>query len=294
MAQGFKGMVTGAALLVTTLVVSGCDECWDGSCQPAGPCDSRAPMIPVGLQSETGDGAVKLTWIANQEPDLRGYRVYVNDQPDGQYHLIGDTRGTQFVDREARNGRTYFYAVTAYDDCDNESALSPETVYDTPRPAGGGLLLARASGDHPETAGYDFTDYRRQSPGARGTDIYFDVTNGVPYLLAADPSVGVQDIGYLPIADLDYAPAAGWARSGRVEVTEGHTYAVLTGDGYYAKVHVTSWDNRGVVLDWALQIDRGNRELSVDVPVGVAGVGGAPGAGGKDATQAASEGGVKS
>lgn len=294
MTRGFKSTMTGVALLLTILTVSGCDECWDNDCQPLGPCDDRPPMIPVGLTSETGDGAVRLSWIANQDHDLSGYRIYVNDQPDGQYRRIGDTHSPQFVDRQARNGRTYFYAVTAYDGCDNESALSPETVYDTPRPAGSDLRLERASGDRPEVSGYDFTDYRRQSPAARGTDLYFDIVNGVPYLLAADPSVGLQDIGYLSLAGLDYAPAAGWTRSGRAEVTEGHTYAILTGDGYYAKVYVNSWDNRGVSLDWALQTDRGNRELSVDVPVGTAEIGGAAGAGGKDATTVASEGGVKS
>lgn len=293
MERRYRGLAMGAALLFASAALTGCDECWDGDCPSMEPCDGRAPMIPVGLTTETGDDAVTLRWIANQDADLRGYRIYVNDEPEGSYHLIGDTRGTAFVDREAHNGRTYFYAITAYDDCDNESALSPETIYDTPRPAGRDLWLTRASGDHPETAGYDFNDYRRQGATSRGSDIYFDLVNGVPYLLASEPAVGLQDIGYLAIEGLDVAPSTGWARSGRVEVTEGHTYAVLTADGYYAKVHVNGWDARGVTLDWAFQVDRGNRELSATAPGGFTRVGGAEGAGGTDATPNRSQEGVK-
>ena len=42
----------------------------------------------------------------------------------------------RYVDDDVRNGSTYFYAVSAYDYDANESELTPEQVYDTPRPSG--------------------------------------------------------------------------------------------------------------------------------------------------------------
>ena len=46
------------------------------------------------------------------------------------------TDASRYVDDDVRNGSTYFYAVSAYDYDGNESELSPEQVYDTPRPSG--------------------------------------------------------------------------------------------------------------------------------------------------------------
>lgn len=262
---------TGSALLLAAaLSMTGCDECWEGDCYDLEPCDDRAPAIPVGVSSETGDESVRLTWIANQDPDLRNYRVYVSDRANGVYRPIGECYGTSFVDRDATNGTTYFYAVTAIDACGNESELSREDVFDTPRPEGRDLQLTEAS-ERPATSGYDFSAYRRQSPGASGTDIYFEWINGLPYVLAGSPQVGLQDVGFLALEGLNYAPAEGWAGSGRVEVTEGHTYAVLTRDGHFAKFHVTRCDGRGMTVDWAFQVARGNRELSTEVPLSPAG-----------------------
>lgn len=289
--------LAGATLLLATgLGVTGCDECWEGDCYDFEPCDGRAPAFPVGVTSETGDGAVRIRWIANQDPDLSIYRVYLSDRADGVYRPIGETHGTSFVDDGARNGITYFYAVSAIDDCGNESELSREDVFDTPRPEGRGVLLTEASAQ-PSMSGYSFSGFRRQSPEAPGTDVYFEWINGVPWILVGSPRVGVQDVGYLALDDLNYAPASGWTQSGRVEATEGHTYAVRTGDGYYAKFHVARLESRGVTIDWAFQVDRGNRELSVEAPLGAAGATGgseAPRVKESGTERAVSEGGVVS
>ena len=62
--------------------------------------------------------------------------VYRSTQAEGVYYEIGHTRGDSFVDRGARNGRTYFYAVSAVDHCGYETDLSREIAFDTPRPEG--------------------------------------------------------------------------------------------------------------------------------------------------------------
>lgn len=267
----FGGRGWGAWLLAP-LLLAGCDECWETPCCGDGwDADDEAPAIPVGLTPVTGDGEVFLHWYPCQDEDLAGYRVYVSSEADGRYDSIGETEATRFVDHGARNGRTYFYAVTAYDFCGNESDLSREIIHDTPRPEGHGLVLANAAAGRPSDSGYDFSGYRRQGPDVPGTDIYYLAQGPAAHVMAASPLAGIQDAGYLALEDLDWAPGGGWSESGRVEALVGHTYAVRTADGYYAKFHVVSVAGDRLTLDWAFQADRGNRELSVGAPVMVAG-----------------------
>ena len=62
---------------------------------------------------------------------------------------------------------------------------------------------------------------------------------------------------------VDFAPLAGWAASGTVELIPGHCYLVRIGSTSvnYGKFRVTSLSAGQVVMDWAYQIDPNNREL---------------------------------
>src|SRR5688500_12875892 len=51
------------ALGAVPLVVTGCDECWDGHCCDDWGRNGGPPDVPVGLVSTTGDGRVRLEWI---------------------------------------------------------------------------------------------------------------------------------------------------------------------------------------------------------------------------------------
>lgn len=57
--------------------------------------------------------------------------------------MIGSTSGTYFADVEAVNGNKYYYAVAAYDYNGNESELSYDVIYSTPRPEGYNHLVLR-------------------------------------------------------------------------------------------------------------------------------------------------------
>jgi hypothetical protein len=70
----------------------------------------------------------------------------------------------------------------------------------------------------------------------------------------------------MDLEDLDWAPSGGWAPSGRVELIVGHTYAVVTAERRYAKFEVVEVDDDRVLIDWAFQTDRDNRELSTTPP----------------------------
>jgi fibronectin type 3 domain-containing protein len=90
------------------------------------PSDLLPPNKPVGLKTElieTGR-AVKLSWKANTDEDLEGYRVYRSET--NKYSLImavgQDT--TTVIDTGLENKKTYRYYITAIDEVPNESERS--------------------------------------------------------------------------------------------------------------------------------------------------------------------------
>jgi hypothetical protein len=86
--------------------------------------DHFAPAVPVGLAAVVGTQSVELVWERDIEPDLAGYRVY-RDAGTGQFERIGvATSAPNFSDKTAEKGKRYRYAVTAFDQSGNESALS--------------------------------------------------------------------------------------------------------------------------------------------------------------------------
>lgn len=96
-------------------------------------------QTPPDLMSRDGG----LSWDANTEPDLAGYRVYVGSA-SGQYGAPKDVGNVTQVSREALAlpDGVYFAAVTAYDQAGNESGFSNEVnfkVDQTPPLNPGGL-----------------------------------------------------------------------------------------------------------------------------------------------------------
>jgi hypothetical protein len=230
----------------------------------------------------TGDGRVDIYWYPVRESDVEGYGVYWNDTPDGQYERIATVNGAEsdhYADFDVQNGVTYYYAVDAFDFRGNESALSYETAFDTPRPDGTGVtVFARL--EQPSASGIDFSDWDPAGPGAfvtawdaPDTDVYFQTIG--PVLHARGTLINgfwndIQDLGWTAsMDDVSWAPGEGWSLSPNgVELIQGHTYVVWTHDSYYAKFRVTSIISaQGVPIaatfDWAYQIDRNNPELRI-------------------------------
>ncbi len=225
------------------------------------PGDTIVPAPPQGLVSITGDEQIWLEWLPNTEPDLLEYRVYWSPQADGVYELVGSTRTPSYVDRDVDNGETYYYAVTAVDDYENESELSREVVHDTPRPAGSNLVLWNAVGTEWQLSGFDFSDQMRRPFDSIATDVYFEF-DGVRFAaVVADSDTDLQDAGYTELDALDWAPPEGWTVEDRVTLIEGHSYYVWTRDDHFAKFQVLSVSPDRVVLDWAYQLDKANPEL---------------------------------
>lgn len=82
--------------------------------------------IPVGAYS------LKVTWNANTETDLAGYKVYYGLQSRvyGTPVNVGKTTGYQISN--VQSGKTYYIAVTAYNTSNIESAYSTELSIPVP------------------------------------------------------------------------------------------------------------------------------------------------------------------
>ena len=265
--------VMATAILVLPLVAgcsNDCSECPD----PAG--NNAPPFPPDGVFSITGDGQVEICWNANWEEDLAGYAVYRDDNNDGYYDWLADVGPdvTCYVDRDVNNGDTYDYAVLAFDTRNQESELSYEDVFDTPRPEGFNVVLSDYLGQNPDASGWDFENRTVQSWDSTTTDIYFgtltdqQTASDVSYIFTA-AGVDIQDYGYMENAEefrvyVDWAPTQGWTNLGRVEAVVQHAYIVRTTDGgvNYAKIWLKSVTNSQVTLDWAYQEVEDNQELS--------------------------------
>jgi hypothetical protein len=251
--------------------------CNDNSTSPR---DVTPPAAPRGLYSVTGDHQATLSWLANTESDLAGYRVYKAPCASGSncpYDRIGATAATQYVATGLTNGVTRFFAVSAVDVAGNESDLSYETVFDTPRPAGSTVLnngvvndtLANVPG-----AGWYFSAFAKVSAEDLNADIVYGNNGAIAEMFAMSHPVApgqflnseIQDAGYHASLDaIDYSPPAGpnegWSPTGSVELIPGHCYIVYVWDDHYAKFRVTGVSPTTVSIDWAYQTADGNQEL---------------------------------
>jgi hypothetical protein len=245
-----------AALAAGTLFLAACD---DEYYTAPPPCVDA--LAPVGLYSVTGDRAVTVYWIPVAPEDVSEYVVYRSGSPDGPFREVGHSARDYFVDGSVVNGVTYFYGVTALNRCGNETELSREIVFDTPRPEGFGDRIYDANGVNWPRSGWEFALARTLPWDHADADVYFILADGVGYLVATDSDTDIQDAGFGDFDSVDWAPVEGWSPTGTVEVIPGHVYVVWTWDNHFAKVRARSVGGDSLVFDWAYQVDPGNQEL---------------------------------
>jgi hypothetical protein len=85
--------------------------------------------VPVTLTlNAPATSSAMLTWNANTESDLAGYKVYRATAPGAYGAPIATLQGnvTGYVATGLQVGTTYYFVVTAYDNAGNESAYSNE------------------------------------------------------------------------------------------------------------------------------------------------------------------------
>jgi len=95
-------------------------------------CKSRAT---ASLSAISSSHAVQLSWNPSTS-DVIGYNVYRGTLPGGPYTKLNSSpvATTTYVDRTVQPGETYFYAVSAVDSNNVESALSNEITATIPTP----------------------------------------------------------------------------------------------------------------------------------------------------------------
>ena len=251
-----KKSILSFAIIITTFAITACNVKVNDPYN----YDITAPSPPSGIYALNGDQRVDLSWYENRENDVAGYNVYYSYSYNGKYTLIGSTETNYFIDDGAVNGDTYYYAVTAYDYNGNESDLSYDVVYTTPRPEGynQSVLDYRSFPNH---GGYSFTTYSTVPYDDNSSDFFFENYNGDFYLDVWNDSE-IQDMGVTQdIYDIAYAPTSGWSSTKDEFAVVGHTYVIWTWDNHYAKIRINSITNSKISFDWAFQLVEGNRTL---------------------------------
>lgn len=264
-------------LLVLILIMSlylflaGCD-CYEDRYRP----DNRPPAVPTGFYSVTGDEEVRLYWDHNTEPDLDGYRIYWNDSASGWFEYLAFTRQTYYIDRDVFNGETYFYAISAVDYDGNESDLTYEDVFDTPRPEGMNQLYSMMGDEwDQEHAGWDFSDMRIRHWLDGRTDMYYeylwdeDEHEEYHYLNVDGDEVKIQEWGYVDDLDeINWAPDDGWHNDEWVLLDEDRAYVLKINnpgnETHYAKIRIQQLNPGLMKFEWAYQVDPFNHELTIE------------------------------
>lgn len=89
-----------------------------------------SPSAPTGLDGESGDKVITLTWDANSEEDLAGYNLYRSKDSFSDISGMNPVNGssllsdTNYTDTGLQNGSTYYYRLTSVDQDTNESTPS--------------------------------------------------------------------------------------------------------------------------------------------------------------------------
>ncbi len=91
----------------------------------------RLPLIVTLLSlfaTEATAASARLSWSANSEPDIAGYRLYYGTAA-APYNTVIDVRTTTATASDLVDGVTYTFAVTAYNTAGAESAFSTPVSY---------------------------------------------------------------------------------------------------------------------------------------------------------------------
>jgi hypothetical protein len=92
-------------------------------------------LLPIPLSAQDVHGAnVTLAWDPNPEANLKGYKVYYGSASGNYSFMVDVGNWTSLTISGLEAGKTYYFAATAYGPAGEESGMSGELRYDTPRP----------------------------------------------------------------------------------------------------------------------------------------------------------------
>jgi predicted small lipoprotein YifL len=90
------------------------------------PKDVFPPVPPSGLVSVSVGSLISLSWDANREKDLAGYRVWRKAEGEAEFILLTPEliQENAYSDTRVEKNKRYYYAITAQDKSGNESMKS--------------------------------------------------------------------------------------------------------------------------------------------------------------------------
>ncbi|NQX59987.1 S-layer homology domain-containing protein [Paenibacillus qinlingensis] len=173
--------------------------------------DRTPPSIPTRLVATSGDKEADLSWTANNDNDLAGYKVYMSIDGGVTWTLSTDNGlKTSYKAKSLTNGISYQFAVTAYDKLGNESlrSIKVEVIPSGPPPledhqspiipsglngnAGDSkVTLAWEANSEADLAGYNVYVSADSATWNTAVDVgtavnytALNLTNGIPYRFA--------------------------------------------------------------------------------------------------------------
>src|SRR5206468_3724620 len=113
-------------------------------------------LIVLSVDQLHASTVVRLTWDANTEPDLAGYRIRYGTAPSSHTQMIDVGMVTSYAVMDLPAGTTFYFVVAAYDLAGNESQPSNE-VSAQPTVVAPLLTIAAADSPDPVAAGGNLT-----------------------------------------------------------------------------------------------------------------------------------------
>ncbi len=87
--------------------------------------DTLIPGVPTGLVAIAGGNFVSLSWDANKEMDMAGYKVWRRSGDEEEFVTVSELIVENvYYDSTVEKGQRYYYAITALDVNGNESQRS--------------------------------------------------------------------------------------------------------------------------------------------------------------------------
>ena len=120
--------ITTLLVISVCALVAGCGD--DNPTAPDPTSGNEAPILPPQNVIATKNGNdVTITWSANTQANLRGYRVYRHDVANSTIATLTATEitATSYVDINVDEGR-YEYRVTSVSSKGEESSFSARTI----------------------------------------------------------------------------------------------------------------------------------------------------------------------
>jgi fibronectin type 3 domain-containing protein len=79
------------------------------------PANNAVPVTPSNLTAAISDRLVYLTWSVSDTQGIKFYRLYISDSTSNNYVLHAEVTQTSLTVNNLRNGRTYYFKVSAVD-----------------------------------------------------------------------------------------------------------------------------------------------------------------------------------